>query len=248
MTSFCFSRPRGVSLLIVTLSAFLSPLVPSFAKPVPDNLGNGLNKLVESNLILEGKMPAPAADPASRPDGTALIAGKNIATYNGFATRQAANYAAHAITDRVSQRYMVDIVLSGTVPFDQVRQNLTSRFQAMTITAVDGKYRGAGVIEGYVALNDVVALSQTDGVRSVHLSLKPYHGRAFKKPTATERAAAQIASLVAAPLGMVGSTFDQGVTQHRVDKINRLYNPAASVDWEGTGMSIGCLSDSFDTK
>src|SRR5437868_4937506 len=92
--------------------------LPLLAKPVPDNLGNGLNKLVESNLVLQGKIPALPADNSSSPNGTALVAGKTIATYNGFASRQAANYAAHAITDPVSKQYMVDIILSGTVGFD----------------------------------------------------------------------------------------------------------------------------------
>src|ERR1700736_3967306 len=90
------------------------------AKPVPDNLGNGLDKLVESSLILQGKIPAPPADPSAKPDGTIIVAGKNIAIYNGYATRQAANYAAHAIADPASKHFMVDIHLSGTVPFGDV--------------------------------------------------------------------------------------------------------------------------------
>ena len=133
---------------------------------------------------------------------------------------------------------MVDIVLGGSVPFEQARQNLTTRFRSLRITATDAKYRGVCIIEGYVSINDVPTLAQTAGVRSVHLSLKPHHSRSVRP--------SQLVSLAA--LGTVGTTFDQGVTQHRVDKINKLYNPSAPVDYEGTGMSIGFLSDSFNTS
>lgn len=227
---------------LIILAAGLTASATILAKPVPDNLGNGLNKLVESNFILQGKISAPAADNSAHPNGTTLVGGRTVTTYDGFATRQAANYARHAITDPVSKQYLVDIVLSGSVPFDQVRQALTTKFASLRVTATDGKYRNAGVIEGYVSLDDVVTLSQTDGVRSVHLSLRPYR-RAVTQPKSAEAAAS-----LAAPLGSVGSTFDQGVTQHRVDRINRLYNPSAPVDWEGNGMMIGCISDTFDTN
>jgi hypothetical protein len=46
-------------------------------------------------------------------------------------------------------------------------------------------------------------------------------------------------------LGMLGTKFLQGVTQHRVDKINQFYNPAAPVNYDGEGITVGVLSDSF---
>ncbi len=237
--------PKSRALWSAVLSLLvLNPIVAIFAKPVPDNLGNGLNKLVESNLILQGKIPAPASDPVAKPDGTKVVGGKTIATYAGYATRQAANYAAHAITDRVSKQPMVDIHLSGTVALADLQKTLTTKFSSLKITAVDTQYR-AGVIEGYVSINDVVALSQVDGIRSVQLSLKPYHGRRINPAGAKSESAVASPST---PLGLVGSVFDQGVTQHRVDKINQLYNPSAPVNWDGTGMTIGCMSDSFDTN
>src|SRR5207302_1541851 len=147
----------------------------AFATPVPQNLGNGLEKLVESNLILQGKIAAPAADKSAQPNGTANAAGKSIATYDGYATRQAANYAAAAISDSVSNRFMVDIVLGGSVPFDKAKDALTKNFSSLQITAVDANYRGTGVIEGYVLVNEVPALAKTPGVRSVHLVFKPHH-------------------------------------------------------------------------
>ena len=39
--------------------------------------------------------------------------------------------------------------------------------------------------------------------------------------------------------------FDQGVYQHRVDQINQFYNPDAKIDLEGSGISIGFISDSI---
>jgi hypothetical protein len=232
--------PMRTSLVICAISAAFA-LTPIFGKPVPDNLGNGLNKLVESNLILAGKIPSPASDRAAKPNGSKVVAGKTVPTYNGYATRQAANYAAHAITDSVTKNPMVDIHLSGTLPLADVQKSLTAKFSSLKVTAVDSNYH-AGVIEGYVSLDDVVALSQMDGVRSVQLSLKPYHGRRIERP------ASAVTPAASGPLGLIGSTFDQGVTQHRVDKINQLYNPSAPVNYDGTGMSIGCISDSFDTN
>jgi hypothetical protein len=72
---------------------------------------------------------------------------------------------------------MVDIHLSGAVPLDQVKQNLPATFSSLQTTAVDAKYRGVGVIEGYISLDDVPALAQAPGVRSVQLSLKPHTRR-----------------------------------------------------------------------
>ena len=225
---------------------FVSPF--SFAKPVPDNLGNGLDKLVESHLILQGKMAVPSsAATTDKPTGTATVSGNRIPVYDGYATRQAANYAAHAIVDPISKNLLVDITLSGTVPLPNLQQTLTSKFGSLKITAVDAKYRGVGIIEAYVSLNDVVALSQTEGVRALRLMSKPYHSRRLARKA--NRARRSLAPTIAqAPLGLIGTTFDQGVTQHRVDKINQLYTPGAPVNWDGSGITIGCLSDSFDTS
>ena len=49
-------------------------------------------------------------------------------------------------------------------------------------------------------------------------------------------------------LTKLGTAFDQGVVQHRVDQINQYYNPAATANWTGNGISIGAISDSYDTR
>ena len=51
-----------------------------------------------------------------------------------------------------------------------------------------------------------------------------------------------------AALTLVGTAFDQDVTQHRVDKVSTLYNPGASMSLDGNVISVGCLSDSYDTR
>jgi hypothetical protein len=233
LSSTCSTIVGAVALLFSTTLAT--------AKPVPANLGNGLDKLVESNLVMKGRLAAPAKDQSAQPNGTATVGGKTIGTYDGYATQQAANFARAAIVDVVANRFMVDIVLGGKVPFNQVGQALTG-FSSIQIKAEDPNYRKAGIIEAFVALDDVPAIANLDGVRSVHLSLKPQHN-ARRRTIAEALTAAAVA-----PLTKLGTAFDQGVTQHRVDKINQLYNPGAPVDYEGTGMSIGFLSDSFNTS
>ena len=47
---------------------------------------------------------------------------------------------------------------------------------------------------------------------------------------------------------MLGTKFLQGVTQHRVDKINQFYNPAAPVNYDGEGITIAVMSDSFGSN
>ena len=180
------------------------------------------------------KLNQPAAKNAKQSAATAT-------TFNGYATQEASNYAAAALRDPVSQRFLVDIPLSGRVPFEESKQALIKKVPSLQITATDEKYRGTGMIEGYISIDDVPSLARAAEVRSVHLSLKPLHRGARKIQPAS-------VALPSTPINLLGTTFDQGVTQHRVDKINQLYTPSAPVNYDGTGMSIGFLSDSFNTS
>ncbi len=226
-----FALPAGVCLAMVTASLQ--------AGPVPQNLGYGLDKLVESNLQLQGKLPTTDGTPAT-------------AAYNGYATEAAADVAAKAITEADSGRFLVDITLGGNVPFGQVRKALVSQFPGLTITAVDKDYRGVGIIEGYVSVDDVPAVSQVKGVRAVILALKPDTSRVLNpeakavKGAAVEGPTPEIT--VGQTLTKLGTAFDQGVVQHRVDFINQFYNPSATSNITGNGISIGAMSDSFDTR
>jgi hypothetical protein len=206
---------------------------PAFARPVPQNLGNGLDKLVENDLIQQGKISAPPAQTfaAATTNGTKTSrAGKTVATATASATgfadykasvaKQAQSVASTAITDLTTGRYLVEIMPNGRVPVATLQGTLQGSYPAISVQNVDDKYAGHGVIECYVALNDVAGIANTQGVGSVILQLRPIH------------------SAVTA----------QSVNQHRVNRINSFYNPAVSLDWDGTGMSIGVMSDSFDSQ
>jgi hypothetical protein len=224
LNSIRFRPIPALSLQLTRLLAcLLLATVPLslWATPVPQNLGNGLDKLVESNLTIKA----------------AQARGSAIATFNGYATKEAADYARLAIID-AQHRPLVRIHLDGTVGLDQLKATLTSRFGSLNVTATDKKYR-AGVIEGYISVDDVPGLAKAPGVRAVILTLKP----ALRQKSPVDDAAINPAP----QLRILGTTFDQGVTQHRVDKINRLYNPSAPVNYLGAGISIGVLSDSFNT-
>jgi hypothetical protein len=191
------TRPFIFAFSTAILAVFIT--VSASARPVPQNLGNGLEKLVESNLLLNAGAPG---------------------TFGGYATKQAANYASMALIDKTTGRYLVDIYLTGQVPLSTVSSSLSSRFPSLTIKQVDSSYRGVGAIEGDVSLNDVPALAQTHGVSSVVLALKP-----------------QLSA---------GAVTSFSVHQHRIDQISTLYNSAATLNYDGSGIQIGVISDSFN--
>ncbi|HEX8489966.1 MAG TPA: hypothetical protein VF626_03010, partial [Chthoniobacterales bacterium] len=186
----------------VTLTIAICLAVPALAKrAVPDNLGNGLDKLVESNLAIKAGLPG---------------------NFDGFASRQAAAYAKLALSDKITGKYLVDIMLDGRVPLATLQTSLQSAFPLLEVKNIDTKYRGHGVIEGYVLIDDVPAMAYTPGVGSVILQLRPVLN--------------------------AGPSTSQGVNQHRVNRINKGYNPGAPLDYPGTGISIGVMSDSFDAS
>ncbi len=211
--NFTLFRPAslllGMSLIVSTVSA----------TDVPKNLGNGADSLVESNIALK----------------KAKGSRTNVVTYNGFATEKAANYAGMAIKDPASNRYIVDIHPNSRVPFEKLKETLLKKAPSLQIIAVDKKYRGVGVIEGYVSVDDMATIASVKGVTSVQLAIKPY----------LKRSKTDLAPRVVSALTLVGTAFDQGVTQHRVDKVSTLYNPGASMSLDGNTISVGALSDSF---
>ena len=207
----------------IALGAFCLGLLVTAAdaRPVPQNLAGGLGTLVESNIAVKQN--------------------KTAAIYNGYATPEAANYADLAIQDTATKRFLVDIHPSGRASFDDTLKALKTKFSSLTVTAVDKKYKGVGVIEGYISLDDVPALGNMREVRSVNLGLKLEVNRAT--PNAAPNPDGSIRPGTTIPL--LGTVFDQGVYQHRVDQINKYYNPNATQDLEGDGISIGFISDSY---
>ena len=207
---------------LVCLGLGLSLIVGRLdARPVPQNLAGGLDKLVESNLILKAAAAQGAAPSV---------------LYNGYATQEAANYAALAIQDSETKRFLVDIHPSGRVPLDRLIETLKQKFSSFTFIAKDTKYKGVGIIEGYIGLDDVAALGNMREVRSVMLGLKPELNRPVRPGGGIQ---------VGATVPQLGTTTDQGVFQHRVDQINKFYNHSAAIDIEGAGISIGFISDSI---
>ena len=221
-------------LLIVALGSAALFTASLNAGSIPQNLGYGLDKLVESNLQL--KAQGKGAKKGGRVEGA----------YNGYATEAAADYAAAAITDPSSGRFLVDITLSGRVPLGEVQQTIEARFPGFTVTAVDQSYRSVGIIEGYISIDDVPAISQLKGVRAVILGLKPQVDRSSVPAARTDGVLPEPVN--GQVLNKLGTSFDQGVTQHRVDQINQFYNPSATVNWDGNGISIGAMSDSYNTR
>ena len=140
-------------------------------------------------------------------------------SFNGYATQQAADYANLAIQDAETGRFLVDIhPTNNRVNAEKLVAMLQERFPSFTLTALDTKYRGVGVVEGFISLDDVPALGNMREVRSVSLGLKPEMNRQV-------RPGGGIQPGTTVPL--LGTVFDQGVYQHRVDQINKFYNPSA---------------------
>ena len=197
------------------------------------NLGNGLGVLADSWAVTSGL------------SGSAL---QSAAPYNGFTTQQAASYDQLAIKDRngpqQTTRYLVRVNPDGKLPIDALARNLAA-LPSFQLKAVDPKYRAVGVMDAFVGPDDLAAVSSAEGVRSVILELQPRHGRAVVSRERAGTPSPQPKADDGDQLGLLGTVFDEGVTQHRVDQINRFYNPTAASDYEGAGMSIGFLSNSF---
>src|SRR4051812_6500047 len=88
----------GVAVLSATFISSIS------AKPIPANIDSGLEKLVESNLALKA---APAKGGKSA-----------VGQFNGYVTEEAASYAAAAVSDPDSGRFVVDITVRRQGEFD----------------------------------------------------------------------------------------------------------------------------------
>lgn len=212
-------------------AAFLASTLHA-ERAVPDNLALGLDELVSSNIAMKEAQ-------ASGKYTKAQFRAKDGRVY---ATERAAEYAGYGISDE-NGRFVVRVNLAGYKSLDQVVKAITARVPSFEVTGTD-PYQG-GVVAGYVSLDDVPALANTGGVRTVALEMQPDTNKVAVggegKPAVPQASPGQ-------HLGLLGTTFDQGVTQHRVDNINKFYNPNATLDYEGQGISIGFMSDSYNTS
>ena len=226
---------RALRRATAALSAFASAALLTGtlrATPIPANLGNGLDKLVSSNLAV--------AEAAQK--GTTLSTAVRTANGKVYADQATANLAALGITDS-RDRVLVRVTLNGKTSFKDTSNAMKAAASSLTITAKDKTYRGVGIMNAYVDTADIAALAQVPGVSAVIMELKPQHAKVnIDKALAVAGPRATVGEV----LNKLGTDFDQGVTQHRVDQINQFYNPSATLDYEGTGMTIACISNSFN--
>ncbi len=222
---------RGATVVLSTCATAALLTGTLHAKPIPSNLGNGLDKLVASNLaIANAKASGIKLDNA--------VTGTDGQKYTDDIT---AAVATNAISD-TQGRVLVRLTLDGSSSAKDVKKSVKSGIASATVTAVDKQYRGVGVMNAYVAVADVPALAKLPGVAAVILEWKPVTHRSVVEQALT---ATGPNATVGETLNMVGTTFDQGVTQHRVDQINKFYNPSATLDYEGQGMQVACISNSY---
>ena len=211
------------------------------AKPIPDNLGNGLSKLAESSRAV-----AEATKSGVQLSGAVTVGGKV------YTDEQTASYATLALTDSTSDRVMVRINPDGTLPLKQLRQSLKANVDSLSIINSVKDYQGVGVLEAYVSVDDAAKLGGQPGVRSVILELKPYTKKVNPEALANTKGGGkggQPQATNGQVLNKLGTAFDQGVFQHRVDTINRGYNGLTTgPDWEGQGLKQACISNSYGSN
>ena len=229
--------PRNSLLLTAALSLTILSGMPLQAKPIPNNLGNGLDKLVASNLALaEAK--------------TKGVEFKNVVRVNGKAYTDdvTAAIASNSLSDGQG-RLLVRVTLDGSASLADTRRAMEARVSTLTVTAVDPTYRSVGVMNAYVEASEVPALAKTPGVAAVILEWKPRHAKAVAEGArplpGPVRVPVEPYAIVGETLTKVGTTFDQGVTQHRVDQISQFFNSGAVLNLAGQGMQIACISNSF---
>ena len=115
-------------------------------------------------------------------------------------------------------RPMVRVVLDGSVPMSRVRADLATL--GVTVMAADPNWR-AGVLEAYLPLEQAETVARMPGVISMHLLRKPRTH--------------------------AGSVTTQGASILRSDQANTpgVVNAGGVT---GRGITIGVLSDSFNTS
>ena len=197
--------------------------------PVPPNLAGGLDVLVQSRVDLKS-----AKKSGVKPQTFVSASGTK------YTNQQAVDLENDSLTNADDGRVMVMIHLNGLQSFKAMHSLFKTSVASLTITAVDKTYKG-GVIEGWISVDDVAAVAETWGVGSVMLEAKPEHNRIRRSDLQSGGTNATQGEAIT----LLGTAFDQGVTQHRVDQVNKFYNPSATFDYEGQGLSIACLSDSF---
>src|SRR4051812_4961395 len=149
----CTSPLRTFAACFAAATASLAFVGAATAAPVPQNLGNGLAKLVESNLAVK------SVDPKSYDRAGFVNSAGRV-----YSDAQAANYAALTILDDAQERILVRVNPDGRVGLEDLIANLKTTLGSFDATAVDNRYHGLGVFDAFISLDDVPALATAPGV------------------------------------------------------------------------------------
>ena len=193
MNKFLHRTRRQVAAMSVLGAALLLTASAFASAPIPGNVGNGLEVLLQDRLV-NYKAPKPGKTK------------RKLAVQDSVLNEQAQATRDYAFVNEASQiKVYIHLSRKGGKKAD-----VTSFLPATaSVTGVERTYQN-GVIEAWVDLDDVTALAQNKKVSSVILAVRPENN--------------------------VGAATSQGVVQHRVDQITQ----------NGTGITIGAMSDSFD--
>ncbi len=137
---------------------------------------------------------------------------------------QAGQYLTSAV-QKDDGRILISVLLNGDLSLNDVRLALeaSGKFE---MTASTDSWR-QGVLEGWIPLENVPAIALAKGVNAVRLCLKPVYAEKARAAGGTDNY----------PGVGVGSVTQQGLVQHRADQVRQ----------DGTGITIGVLSDSYNT-
>jgi hypothetical protein len=211
--SLLTNAARVIALCIGTASFALFA-----AKPVPQNLGGGLDVVYQTYLQDLGGLPEGTVSPPER--------------------EAAQNYLAEAFQDRAG-RVRVLVHLNATKSLDSVVSALR-RTGKFAVEAQSAKYR-SGVVDGWVAVADVATIARVAGVQSVVLASKPVNnvGLTTQKGVIQHRVD-QISSTydgTGVTLGVLSDSYDFSTATIKAP------NDVASGDLPGAGNPAGNLQD-----
>lgn len=176
-----------------------------------------------SSAFLVGHLNAASEVPKNLGNGLGALVAEDIAMKTGRPVTDVAGSSTVSVADTALRdardRVLVEIYLRKPTARGNVIKFLRSLGDAQ-ITAEERSYQ-AGVLAAFVPVGKVAQIARHQGVRSVILSV--------------------------APVTDVGAVTQQGVNMHRVDQIaNQTVSPVTGIT--GAGITIGVLSDSYDTS
>lgn len=213
---------RRFGVLVAMLSTFIAMSAPLLARPVPKNLGGGLEQLAQAAGV-----SARAAGARSLAPGQTFAAGSD--TDDVLLSQQDA-----MIVDDQS-RVLVKVTLTGRQPLEAVADRLRG-IAGTTVTATDANYQ-SGVIEAYVHPAALVDVANAAGV----LAVVPSSKAVFDVGLATTQGIVQH-RLDKVPAAVNGGGITVGVLSDSYNASTgpiKAANDIASGDLPGAGNPLG---------